>query len=302
MRTPSFYITSLVFTFCLLLCGCSKEAYRNAGRTILDIVPGFETEERFDVDEQLQEDDAIFTKEEEYHLGRAISARILKLYPLIEAQQLTEYLNNVGYAVALHSPKPETFGGYHFVVVESDELNSMAAPGGFIFITRGLLKLAHNEDQLAAVLAHEVAHVNLEHGLKSIAKENSTKSFISAGKIVSSASCDPVTGQITKAFAGAVGDVVNTLLVKGYSREQELEADHLAKEILAKTGYQDDSLAEMLKNLQSHGGHDSGGLFATHPPPVDRIGALEGQQVAGNKKGAEAPSIRQNRFNKAVGN
>ena len=79
------------------------------------------------------------------------------------------------------SDLPETFGGYHFLILDSDEINAFAAPGGFIFVTRGLLRCCKHEDAAAAVLAHEIGHVELRHGLQAIKKSRITTALTTLG-------------------------------------------------------------------------------------------------------------------------
>ena len=110
------------------------------------------------------------TDQEEYYVGRAVAAMILGQYRLCNNERLTSYVNAVGQAAALSSDRPFTYGGYHFAVLESDEINALSCPGGIIFITRGMVQRARNEEELAAILAHEVAHVNHKDGLASIQK------------------------------------------------------------------------------------------------------------------------------------
>src|SRR4030042_1147989 len=107
---------------------------------------------------------------EEYLVGRAVAARILTTYPLVQDPKLQLYVNEVGQTVARKSSRPKTYRGYHFAVLESLEPNAFACPGGTILITRGMLKLCANEDELAAALAHEAAHVAHRDGINSIAK------------------------------------------------------------------------------------------------------------------------------------
>ncbi len=74
----------------------------------------------------------------------------------------------LGQSLVIFSDRPETFGGYHFLLLDSNEINAFAAPGGLILVTRGMLQCCANEDELAAVLAHEIAHVEKKHGLTAI--------------------------------------------------------------------------------------------------------------------------------------
>ena len=102
---------------------------------------------------------------------------ILARYKVYEDAPLTGYVNRVGGLVAAVSERPETYGGYHFWVLDSDGINAFAAPGGFVFVTRGLLAQAPDEEAVAAVLAHEVGHVCLKHGLKAIKQSRLTSAF-----------------------------------------------------------------------------------------------------------------------------
>ena len=118
---------------------------------------------------------------EEYYLGRGVAARILSQYPLSKDQALNTYVNEVGQTVAKKSTRPRTYKGYHFAVLESSTPNSFACPGGIIFITKGMIKNCCNEDQLAAVLAHEVGHVANRDGISSIKQSRWTEVATTAG-------------------------------------------------------------------------------------------------------------------------
>lgn len=108
---------------------------------------------------------AEITPRQEYYIGRAVAATILKQYRPWNHPAANAYVNKVGQSLALVSDAPQTFGGYHFLVLDSPEINAFAAPGGLILVSRGLLACCGSEDELAAVLAHEISHVQLKHGL-----------------------------------------------------------------------------------------------------------------------------------------
>ena len=108
------------------------------------------------------------TPEQEYYIGRSVAATILSRYKIYNNSNVNHYVNKIGRLITINSNQPVIFGGYHFRVLDSTEINAFATPGGFVFITRGMLKMCKNEDELAAVLAHEVSHIQLKHGLKSI--------------------------------------------------------------------------------------------------------------------------------------
>jgi predicted Zn-dependent protease len=121
------------------------------------------------------------TPEQEYYIGRSVAATILSSYSAFDNKAANDYLNTLGQALALSSDKPETFGGYHFLVMDTDEVNAFAAPGGLILISRGMLRCCKNEDEVASVLAHEIGHVQLEHGLRAIKKSRWTSAFTILG-------------------------------------------------------------------------------------------------------------------------
>lgn len=117
------------------------------------------------------------TPEQEYYIGRTVAAVILSTYKPYRDQSANHYVNLVGALAALASDRPETYGGYHFLILDSDEINAFAAPGGLIFVTRGMLRCCPSEDAVAAVLAHEVGHVQYQHGLQAISKARITSAL-----------------------------------------------------------------------------------------------------------------------------
>ena len=121
------------------------------------------------------------TDSEEYYVGRAVAAQILSRYKLDQNPNLTQYVNEVGQTVARKSSRPNPFKGYHFAVLDTTEINAFACPGGIIFVTRGLIQTCKNEDQLAAVLAHEVGHVANKDGINSITQARWTQVFAGMG-------------------------------------------------------------------------------------------------------------------------
>lgn len=235
--------------------------------------------------------------EEEYFVGRAVAAQIISSYPLSTDRELTAYINKVGQAVALHSEKPYTYGGYHFALLDSDEVNAFACPGGTIFITKGMLKTAGNEDELAAVLAHEIAHVNHGDGIAAIKKSR----WAEAATIIGSSAVKEYgaqdLSQLVSIFEGSIDDIVKTLVVNGYGRDQEYGADKAALTYLEKTAYAPSALKDFLDRLAVRGKASSGGIFKTHPGISERVDKVK---AALPEKGADIQLVqkRANRFNK----
>lgn len=211
------------------------------------------------------------TDEEEYYVGRAVAARLLETFPLYRNTALTEYVNYVGQAVAIHSDKPYTFGGYHFAILDTDEVNAFACPGGTIFITRGMVKMVKNEDELAAVLAHEIAHINNRDGISSIKKSRWTEAVTIIGTTAAKKYGSGELASLVGLFEGSIDDVFKTLVVNGYGQSQENSADSAALAYLDRAGYSPGSLKDFLGKLVAAGKSSGGGILKTHPATSDRI-------------------------------
>ena len=224
---------------------------------------------------------AEITEEEEYYIGRSTAALILSKYKVYRNDALSAYLNAMGTAVAYSSDRPETYGGYHFAVIDADEVNAMAAPGGFIFVTKGLVKRCADEETLAAILAHEIGHVAERHGLQSIKKSRLIDAFKIIGGEASRQFNSEELAKVTAVFEGALGDVVATLVERGYDRKFEYEADKLALSYAVRTGYSPGGLAEFLKGMEENkpAGLVSG-WFKTHPSASDRLARAKAETAA----------------------
>lgn len=237
--------------------------------------------------------------EEEYYVGRAVAARILSTYPLLENRELTEYINSVGKTVALHSDRPFTYGGYHFAILNSGEVNAFSCPGGIIFITKGTVNAVRNEDELAAVLAHEVAHVNHRDGLSAIQKARLTEVATLVGTQTAQRYAPAELSQLVGAFEGSIDDVFKTLVVNGYGRSQEYNADESALSYLSRTGYNPSALKDFLERLVSRGQSSGGGIMKTHPATADRIERVKHETPSGGVD-ASAFQLRVKRFQEAL--
>ncbi len=240
------------------------------------------------------------TEEEEYYIGRAVSALILSKYKVYQNSKLTAYVNQVGNAVTIYSDRPETFAGYHFLILDSSEVNALAAPGGFVFVTKGLLKRCKNEEMLGCILAHEVGHVSAKHGLRSIKKSRLIDAFKIIGQEVGKKYGPQELSQLTELFENVLGDIAEKLIERGYDRKYEYEADRLGIRFAAKTGYAPGGLLDFLKTMSDEAGEGSDkGWYRTHPSPQDRLKQAEKESGKLNS----IPSIqkvRTTRFNQAI--
>ena len=244
---------------------------------------------------------ADITDEEEYYIGRAVAALILSRYTAYNDPALARYVNLLGMAVVYSSDRPEIYGGYHFLVLDSDEVNAMAAPGGYVFVTRGLIKRCHDEETLAAILAHEVGHVAARHGLQSIKKSRLVDAFkVMGNEAARQLNSDQVT-KLTGLFEGALGDIVETVVERGYDRKYEYEADSLSVKFTSRTGYNPNGLADFLKTIEKDKPAGPGsGWFKTHPAPEDRLARVQAA-IAGIKPAPATLDVRTARFSAAVG-
>jgi predicted Zn-dependent protease len=235
------------------------------------------------------------TDSEEYYIGRAVAARILSQYPLYNDPKVTEYVNEVGQTVARKSARPHTFRGYHFAVLDANEINAFACPGGTIFITRGMLATCANEDELAAVLAHECTHVANKDGINSISKARWTEVWTAMGTEAAK-QYGGVSGNLVTLFEGSIDDIFKNLVVNGYSRTAEYAADAGAVTTLGRAGYDPGAVAVMLKKMETKSA--SGGMFKTHPPASERLTKVAA--ASGKEKASPAEAKRTQRFKKEV--
>ena len=239
------------------------------------------------------------TPKQEYYIGRSVAATVLNAHKPYDGEEANRYLNVLGQCLAQASDKPETYGGYHFQIMDSDEINAFSAPGGFVLVSRGLVRCCGSEDALAAVLAHEIGHVQGAHGLRAIRTGRLTSALTIAGTEAVKTLAREEVAELTKAFEGSIGDVTSTLMNNGYARSLEREADAAAVTIMKRVGYDPHALVSMLQEMKKRlkpGGAD---FAKTHPKPDDRI--AEVRKLIGADTAKAISPERKSRFEKAVG-
>jgi predicted Zn-dependent protease len=256
------------------------------------------------------------TPENEYYVGRSVATTLLARadYKYADGDALrngeltgaTAYINQVGNVLAATAmgqvrkgDRPTPIAGWHFVIVEDDTINAFAAPGGYIMVNKGLIKAARNEDQLAAVIAHEIAHVVRGHALGSIKKSrwaNVGKEFLDSSVTLDAQQL----GSLTQVFEGAMDDMIDSMVVKGYSRDTEFEADRVGLTILAEAGYNPGAFITLLETLEKKvPATGTTGFAATHPKASDRLKKIKAL-VAKLPKSSSPPAIRTERFKAAI--
>lgn len=204
------------------------------------------------------------TPEEEVAIGRQIAGTLLGAAPLIDDAAVQAYVNRVGRWVASQSERPDlkwTFG-----VIDSTDVNAFAAPGGYVFITKGLYDRLQDEAQLAGVLGHEIGHVQQKHHIKVIQKQK----MMNLGTMVLSTQ---IKGE--KMIQKLIGSGAE-IMARGLDKSAEFEADRVGVVLATRAGYDPYGLPATLQDLNSIA--KSAGsvalLFKTHPAPDERIAAL----------------------------
>ena len=182
----------------------------------------------------------------EIDFGRSVSAKILGKYPILRNEQLVRYISQIGTGISAQLGRPEL--RYYFGILDTDEINAFAAPGGYIFVTKGALKLMRNEAQLAGVLAHELAHIDQKHIVRKLKLQGVDRSLTSGiAQVLGGASLS------AKIALERLNDLAFKMLMEeGLSKEDEAEADQKALEMLMSTGFDLQSYLDYLLSLKPY--------------------------------------------------
>jgi predicted Zn-dependent protease len=202
------------------------------------------------------------SQEREIQIGRQISLEIEQQAKMVDDPLVTEYINRVGQQLVLHSDAKIPFT---IRVIDSDEVNAFALPGGFFFINKGLILAADNESELAGVMAHEIAHVAARHAMENQGKGQMIGIGLIAGIIF--------TGGVAGAVLQNTAGLAQALAFFSFSRAAEEEADRLGVQYLYAAGYDPNGMASMFEKLaaQSKSKPNSiSKLFSTHPQSIER--------------------------------
>lgn len=235
----------------------------------------------------------LVSEEREISIGRQGDADIRKEYRVYPDRALRDYVQTVGERVAVKSHRPGLI--YHFTLLDTPDVNAFALPGGYVYITRGLLAYLNSEAELAAVLGHEVGHVTARHGVRQYSAALAAGLGYAIGSVL--------VPELQRETARSVFNLLSTSLLRGYGREHELEADRLGAEYLARGGYDPDAMIKVigiLKNQEEFERRVAAaegreprvyhGVFATHPSNDRRLQEVVGQ--ARRFKAAQARRIR----------
>ncbi len=203
--------------------------------------------------------------EDEVRIGRQVAGDLLGAAPLVKDDTLQRYVNTVGRWVAAQSNRKEL--NWHFGVIESEDINAFAAPGGYVFLTKGLYRRLNNEAELAGVLAHEIAHVSKKHHLEVLKKS------AMIGALSQSVSKEIKSGD--QAVQNLIGNGAE-MLARGLDKEAEFEADRVGVVFAARSGYDPWGLPTVLQDMAAINTQDNrlALLYKTHPTASDRLARL----------------------------
>jgi len=217
-----------------------------------------------------QQDFVMMSENQEISLGKKYHAQVLQQTPAYNDQELQDYVQRIGDSLSIKSHRPNLF--YRFTVLDSPDINAFALPGGYIYINRGLMAYLSSEEELAAVLGHEIGHVTARHSVRQYS-QSQLLSILSAAVQMNSGRT-----------AGDIVGVASGALLAGYGREMELEADELGAEYLYQDGYSTEGMMKVLsvlkdqeiysKELAKERGQEPinyHGIFASHPSNDKRL-------------------------------
>ncbi len=220
-----------------------------------------------------EQDLVLMSEQSEIALGRKTNKEVLQQYIVYDDPELQAYVNEVGQALAMNSHRNNLI--YRFTVLDSRDVNAFALPGGYIFITRGLMAYLNSEAELAAVLGHEIGHVTARHSVR----QYSATQLTGIGTVLASIFI-PGMNQASNQLMQVMG----TAFLRGYGREHELEADQLGAEYLARTNYDTESMLDVIQVLKDQETFETQraksegrepriyhGLFSTHPDHDTRL-------------------------------
>jgi len=211
----------------------------------------------------------LISEEQEKTIGAEEAKNVGQQMGLVPDLAFTRYLNVLGTRLADASPRPGL--EYRFYVADMAEPNAFALPGGYIYVSRGILALANSEDELAGVVGHEVGHVAARHSVQAMSKR---APFALVFGIASGLAgiVSPFVGNLI----GGIGDITQSVIFSPYSRSQETEADEVGQEMAARAGWDPSGLTNLLTSLDrevklSENGGRKPSFFDTHPPTPDRV-------------------------------
>jgi predicted Zn-dependent protease len=221
----------------------------------------------------------LYTEAQEIEMGRQADQGVVAQIGLVENPELQAYVSALGLKLAALSERPQL--PWSFKVVDDPAVNAFALPGGYIYVTRGLLAYVHSEAELASVIGHEIGHVTAQHGVNQLSKQQ-----VAAGGLLIGAALVPEVARAADAAQAGLG-----LLFLKYGRDDERQADDLGLRYTVRAGYDPNQMPEMFRVLESVSEISGAGRLpnwlATHPDPVERRERIEKEISDGKLSGVE---------------
>ena len=214
-----------------------------------------------------------FTPEQEYYIGRSVAAQILTRYDLYESKMMDKYLNYICATLVANSDVNFPYKGYSIGIMDTNEINAFATSGGHILISKGLINCAKSEDALAAVIAHEIAHIQLKHNINAISANRKSEALSKIGLSFYNDYTDGKNKELLNIFDEIITEGISSLVDSGYSKVQEFDADKKALAIMASAGYNPEAMGDILSVLKED--NRKIGWGKTHPSPKKRLNNLE---------------------------
>ena len=227
-----------------------------------------------------------YTEREEYEIGRPEAASIIKQYGPYDSPKANKYVELIGQVLALHSPMPRTFNGYNFMILDSNEIRTFSAPGGFIFLTRGLLEIIENEDMLAAALSYPVAYVALRIEVERKVETEKAKLLIE----LANEGQTEMSYEIKQAF----GDIVLEQIANSITEKQVFKADAASVEILTRSGYDAEELYKLFALLIERNNEMAKGEKDNLPSLAERQSAVK-RKLEEIPISARSPTVQEER-------
>jgi beta-barrel assembly-enhancing protease len=208
------------------------------------------------------------SRQQEIEMGADYARQINAQLPLVQDPEVNRYINVLGDSLARMTGVTDL--QWTFYVVDAREVNAFAVPGGYIYLNRGLIERTDRLDEVAGVLAHEIGHVVRRHSVKQLERLQRAQIGVTVGCVL--------TGVCGGQGTGALIDITGAAVFARFSRQDELEADHVGFDIVVQSGISPQGIATMFEKLLAERQRSPGaldGLFATHPLEEDRLAAMQ---------------------------
>lgn len=253
------------------------------------------------------QDLSLMSEQREINLGKKNHPEIIKQFGRYEDEKLQTYVNRIGQNLVQNSHRSQL--KYSFTVLDTPDVNAFALPGGYIYITRGIMAYINSEAELAAVLGHELGHVTARHGVQQYSKALAT----SIGMTLATIFVPELQNDVSQQLMNVLGNA----MLSGYGREHELEADRLGAEYLARTSYDPDAMIDVISILKNQEEFEKEraekegreprvyhGVFASHPSADSRlqqvVGAAKKYKTSGAKPGRVDRDLYLTRLNGVI--